>query len=125
MVINNGVLYSIDAYDIENGNLIIPNNVRAIADNAFKGILDIKSVEIPESVEAIGKHAFSHCDFLTKVHIPKSVKEISDSAFYNCRSLKEITLDDGIEKIGENTFARFPVLNVNITYLCFFKKPNF
>lgn len=114
MVINNGVLYSIDAYDIENGNLIIPNNVRAIADNAFKGILDIKSVEIPESVEAIGKHAFSHCDFLTKVHIPKSVKEISDSAFYNCRSLKEITLDDGIEKIGENTFARCPVVNVNI-----------
>lgn len=51
--------------------LVIPNSVKKISDNAFKG-----------------------CVYLERVYIPKSVSEISSTAFNNCLSLSEVVVSD-------------------------------
>jgi len=114
MNIENGILYSIEAKDIVNGELVIPDGVKVIADNAMKEINEIKSVKFPESLEVIGKHAFYKCDFLKSIYIPKNVKEILDNAFYNCRSLNEIIFEDGLTNIGDNAFSRCPIQSLSI-----------
>lgn len=50
-------------------NLVIPNSVTSIGNNAFIGCFCITSVTIPSSVTNIGNNAFMDCAKLTKVNI--------------------------------------------------------
>ena len=59
---------------------------------------------IPNSVTNIGENAFYDCRLLTSVTIPDSISKISASAFYGCSSLKNITLPESVNEIG---FAAF------------------
>ena len=51
------------------GEVTIPNTVKSIGQNAFRGCKGITSVTIPNSVTSIGKDAFSGCTGLKEVHI--------------------------------------------------------
>ena len=48
-------------------NLVIPNGVTSIGDEAFSNCEGLKSVTIPNSVTSIGRYAFFFCDSLTSV----------------------------------------------------------
>jgi hypothetical protein len=74
-------------------NVIIPDGIRIIEKDAFKGCKSISNIEIPDSVEVIKKDSFLGCVNLTAVRIPKGVKEIDNHAFNQCDSLMEITVD--------------------------------
>lgn len=60
----NGILYYLDMKEILcipkalKGDVVIPDTVTAIEENAFENRNNLSSVEIPLSVTAIGKHAF-------------------------------------------------------------------
>ena len=69
-------------------NVIIPNGVTSIGDDAFYLCTSLESVTIPDSVTSIGGSAFSGCTSLTSVTIPDSVTEIGGGAFYNSTSLE-------------------------------------
>lgn len=43
------------------GEMIIPNGVENIGEEAFKGCYRLTSVKIPNSVTSIGKDAFEGC----------------------------------------------------------------
>ena len=67
--------------DTEITNLIIPNSVTSIGEEAFYGCSGLTSVTIPNSVTSIGEEAFYGCSGLTSVTIPNSVTSIGDNAF--------------------------------------------
>ena len=53
--------------------LVIPEGVTSISDQAFYNCKSITSITIPESMTSIGNSAFWYCDNLTAVHI-KNIK---------------------------------------------------
>ena len=59
-----------------------------------------KDVVIPDSVTSIGENAFYWCGSLTSIIIPDSMTSIGDSAFYECKSLTSITIPDSVNSIG-------------------------
>ncbi len=95
--------------------LVIPEGVRKIFDNAFLGQTTIESVNIPEDVESIGECAFLGCTALESVTIEDGVIEIGDRVFYNCNSLKSISIPKSIEKIGSRAFELCPIEGIYIS----------
>ena len=67
--------------------------------------LILHNVLLPDSVESIGQNAFSRQSELTTLNIPKSTKIINSSAFMMCEKLKNIELPDGLRVIGSWAFA--------------------
>lgn len=74
--------------------LVIPNNVTSIGNNAFNGCSALISVTIPNSVTSIGYGAFNGCNNLTSITIPASVTSIGKNAFYDCRGLNSVYIPD-------------------------------
>lgn len=113
------------------GDVIIPDGVMSIADNAFS-YSKITSVYIPDSVISIGDSAFSNCEQLaivrmgssvsylgpdsfykcdlSEVELPRSLTSIEYGAFSSCTNLKEILIPDSIEFFGFNAFYQTPWL---------------
>lgn len=68
--------------------------IKEIADSAFSGCSNLKSVTIPDTVTKIGAESFSGCGRLQNVTIPDSIKSIGLDAFKGCTALKSITVDE-------------------------------
>jgi len=116
--------------------VIIPDGVTSISDNAFNSFIGIKSITIPNSVTSIGSYAFNEGlenlsitwyynplltfpwyikEYLTEVIIPDSVTSISDNAFsYYCTSLTSITIPNSVTSIGWDSF--YGCDNLSITW---------
>ena len=80
-------------------NLVIPESVSEIKDNAFSMCSSIKTVQIPEGLTSIGASAFCGCEALTKVNIPQSVKSFGEYIFARNPSLTSVTIEEGITEI--------------------------
>ena len=76
--IENGVLKK---YRGSGGNVIIPDGVTSIGDDAFWGCSSLTSIIIPDNITSIGGTAFCGCSGLTSITIPDSVKSIGEYAF--------------------------------------------
>ena len=90
--------------DIEIKDLVIPNSVTSIGENAFYYCSGLTSVTIPNSVTSIGNYAFQYCSALTSITIPNSVTSIGENAFYYCSALTSITIPNSVTSIGEKAF---------------------
>ena len=75
------------------GDIVIPDGIEKIADEAFKDNVKITGVECPESLREIGKHAF-----------------------WGCKNLKEIKLNDGLTSIGVEAFIHTDLESVDLPY---------
>lgn len=100
-VIVNGIL--IDGMACR-GDIVIPDSVREICDEAFQDCGAVTGVTIADGVKLIDYRAFRGCKALTGVIIPNSVTHIGEDAFDDCELLKNITIPDGAVKIGDNAF---------------------
>lgn len=78
--------------------------VTSIANNAFRGCTNLKTVVIGKNVKTIGKNAFYGCKKLKTVKMGSNVVTIGDKAFYKCTSLAAITIPSKVKKIGKSAF---------------------
>ncbi|MGN0114575.1 MAG: leucine-rich repeat protein [Acutalibacteraceae bacterium] len=79
--------------DSEPSTLAIPNGVTQIPDNFFTdSAYSLSQVLLPESITYIGDNAFSGNTGIAKIIIPKSVEYISPSAFTGCSQLSSIAV---------------------------------
>lgn len=116
----NGVLVR---YNVQPGSedaeldLVLPNEVTSIAENVFRGLENLKSIDL-NNVTSIGEGAFEFCINLESV-IFTNVKTIGEGAFASCESLG-INADGIIElpavtHIGASAFAScYELLHVRI-----------
>ncbi len=86
------------------GKVVIPEGVKTIPANAFRGQSSITEVVIPETVANIGTAAFFNCAGLKSVTIPGSVKTINERAFAGCSGLESLYILYGVHTIGANAF---------------------
>ncbi|MBQ2167739.1 MAG: leucine-rich repeat domain-containing protein [Prevotella sp.] len=84
-------------------NTIIPNNVTGIAQYAFAGLKELKSLSLPNSVTRIEEYAFAATSNLTDVRFSDSLTFLGDFAFYNS-GLTTIRLPNSLRHIGDFAF---------------------
>ena len=99
-------------------NIYIGSNVERIADNAFEGCTNLKSVHISDlaawcnisfdSTEAnpliYANNLYLNEVLLQELIIPEGVTEISSFAFSFFKTLKSITIPSTVESIGDDAF---------------------
>ena len=69
------------AYNGTGGDVTIPDTVKAIGNNVFKGKTNITSVTIPGTILSIGDGAFSGCSGLVEVNLNEGLQTIGKAAF--------------------------------------------
>ena len=101
--IEDGVLVG---YHGKGGDVVIPNNVKAIGHDVFWECGGLKSVTMPDSVKEINEMAFCKCLDLKSVTLSNSLTEIGDWAFMDCYSLNSITIPSSVTYIGDSAFQQ-------------------
>lgn len=91
------------------GNIVLPNTVTKINDEALKGNDNIVSITIPGSVKDIGNNAFEGCTKLERVIFTNPEKTsknliIRVSAFQNCKKLTECEIPARAYQVVGNIF---------------------
>ena len=76
--IENGVLVK---YTGAGGDVVIPDGVVSIGEEAFYSSVSLTSITIPDGVTSIGDGAFKCCTSLISIIIPISVTSIGNGAF--------------------------------------------
>lgn len=94
---------------------VLLNGLTTIADGYVNGFdwRGITDVIIPEGVTRIGDQAFYNCFNLRNIMISDSVQSIGDHAFFGCRNLKRIIIGNNVKSIGKCAFRdcrKFPNL---------------
>ncbi|MCQ2573371.1 MAG: CIA30 family protein [Treponema sp.] len=82
--------------------LVFSNGVREI--RSFTDHIMLTDVVLPDTVKVIGKDAFRGCFNLENIIIPEGVVEIGDGAFAGCKSMRKIVLPSSIRKISSTAF---------------------
>lgn len=91
--------------------IIIPDGVKYINDNAFSNNYQVEKVTIPNSVVAIGESAFENCPNLKEVAMSDNINFIDENAFYDCYQLSDLKIPNNEDMyIGQSAF--FNVNNV-------------
>ena len=97
----NGVLLSFTGNE---HSVVVPEGVKIIGNEAFRGMAWITDILLPEGLEEIGDSAFKGCRLLRSINFPKGLKKIGELAFHRCHSLETVILPDTVESLGKGTF---------------------
>ena len=81
------------------------NSIKEIGNSAFYGCSSLTSIDIPESVISIGSSAFSSCSSLMYLSLGSNLKSIERDVFRNCSSLISVTIPNSVTSIGDNAFS--------------------
>lgn len=100
LVVGDGILL---AYRGKGGDVAIPDSVKAIGAEAFKGKTNVNRVQIPDSVSVVGEGAFEDCLHLNEIQIGKGVRQIRDRAFAGC-PIQTVIIPASVEEIGLRAF---------------------
>lgn len=84
--------------------LILPDGLTRIGQNAFAGSTALRSVTIPDSVTSIAPWAFCGDTELTELTLPNGIRSIGRYAFYGCSALQSAVIPEGTEAVGECAF---------------------
>lgn len=100
LIVGDGILL---AYRGQGGDVVIPESVKTIGAEVFKGRTGITAVQIPDSVSVIGEGAFEDCIHLERLEGANGVRQIRDRAFAGC-PIRTVTIPASVEEIGLRAF---------------------
>lgn len=80
--------------------IVIPNTVTMIGDDAFKSCQKLKKVIMADDVISIGTRAFAYCENLEDINLSKKLRSLGAYAFRDCSSLKKINVPKTLSDIG-------------------------
>ncbi|MDE6727319.1 MAG: leucine-rich repeat domain-containing protein, partial [Oscillospiraceae bacterium] len=86
------------------GRVVLPDSVREIRENAFRGCVSMQTIELSEKLEVIERGAFENCKKLIKITLPQNVKRLGESAFKRCFKLNSFTVNATLCEIGDMAF---------------------
>lgn len=92
---------------------VISNKCTYIGREAFSET-GLKEVIIPEGVETVGDEAFSRCKKVTSVEMPNSVIAVGSYAFYGCNALKNVKLSESMSEISSNMLTYTAIEEIDI-----------
>ena len=92
----------------------LPSSVSEIKDNAFKGCFKLDGVVLPASLTVVGEHCFEYCKKLSAIALPASLKVVASKAFTNCESLEQLTIAEGVEEIQDSAFNECALTELTI-----------
>ena len=95
----------------EGTELIIPDGITKIGQNACFFNTKITKLVIPEGVTVIGDYAFKDCHGISEVVLPESLTEIGRCAFYGC-GIKQINFPKSLKTIYSMAFGFTKIINV-------------
>lgn len=101
-VLTKDILDNLRAYKYEIIELC--EGIEEIEDRAFLDYVLLENVKLPNSLKIIGKEAFRGCSELKEVVLPNDIEEIQDCAFYKCISLRKVSFGDKLKVIGNKSF---------------------
>ena len=110
------------------GDIVIPDTVTEIGDNAFAGCYFTGALTLSDSLVTIGEYAFYECGFTGQLVLPQTLTRIGESAFtkttfsgqlilpeklnyigglafYHCNFTGDLIIPDGVTIINYDTFA--------------------
>ena len=73
----------------------LPEGVKTIGEDAFRGCINLKSINFPSTLVTIAPYAFYDCTKLTSVDLPEGLVNIGSGAFFNS-GLTSITIPDSV-----------------------------
>ena len=88
-------------------NIIIPNTVRKIQENAFNNNSNLRNITLPDSIIEIGEYAFAYCSNLNSVELSKNITSLSAGLFYECKSIRLLKIPECVESISYDTFGEW------------------
>ena len=84
--------------------LILPQTVTKIEENAFRDCKDLKSITLSNMLTSLPKEMMRGCESLESINMPQMLKEIGENALRDCKKLETITLPEGLTTIDNNAF---------------------
>ncbi len=132
--------------------VVFPDTLCCIEDEAFMYCTRIKSIDLPISVTSIGTRCFYGCANLSRIQslgivsvikegtfmgcgitslsLPDSLVQIEKNAFNSNINLQNVTLPDSVREIGNSCFAYCDISNISLNNnlqkigdFCFFNCP--
>ncbi len=104
-------VYQYDAKEEMTGTFVIPQEIDGYTvtkiDDLFSsasGLTEVLEIIIPDTVKIIGEDAFWDCQKITTIKLPSVLEELGTYAFAGCASLKEITIPASVSKMGDDPF---------------------
>lgn len=107
LVVGDGILL---AYRGRGGEVSIPDSVKKIGPEAFRGLSSVTAVRIPDSVQEIGEGAFENCDKLERIEGGLGLTKICDRAFAGC-PISNVYIGPSVESIGLRAFDNERIKN--------------
>ncbi len=98
-----------DCTSLQNVNL--SNNLKGIGSGAFANT-GIQNIVIPDSVTEIGDNAFNGCGKLTEVYIPSGVQSVGNGAFGDCGAVENVYFSGSYAEF-EELFANSGISSSN------------
>ena len=81
------------------GDLNLDNCI-AVANNAFSGNANLKTVTLSEKTQSVGQYAFQGCSDLKEVTIHAPSVKLGQYVFANCSSLRQISINTPVIPAG-------------------------
>ena len=85
--------------------VVVPGDVRGIANNAFDNCRKLTNVVLEAGVARVPDYAFNCVTKLADVSLPDTVTEIGAFAFCDCDSLVEAWVPSNVVSVGAGAFA--------------------
>ena len=84
--------------------VVLPDSIKEISEDAFRGCRSLKEVVLSKGITSIGRYAFYECVSLESINLEEGLETIEYGAFGSTEMLTEITIPKSTTKINGRAF---------------------